>query len=95
MAEKHPKRKSADKALANWNNEGGAPASGDLSTRTHPKRPRKLKQGPKRMVDSAQDEIDNRELRVPRTARADSLPSARRQQIARNAAMGRWTADRS
>jgi hypothetical protein len=52
------------------------------------------------MVDSAQDEIDNRELKVPeknvsRTARADSLPSARRQQIARNAAMARWTADRS
>jgi hypothetical protein len=60
MAEKHPKKPDETKALARWNNEGGAPASGDVSTRKHPKRPRDLNQWAKHMVDLATGEVEER-----------------------------------
>src|SRR5688500_6348425 len=54
MAEKPPKRPdNTPKALDRWINEGGAPASGDASTRKRPKRPVDLNQRAKRMVDIA------------------------------------------
>ena len=62
MAEKHPKRPdNTPKALERWNNEGGAPASGDVATRNRPKRPRDLNQWAKRMVDIATGEVEDRE----------------------------------
>jgi hypothetical protein len=38
MPDKELNRPSDERALARWNNEGGAPRSGDLSARTRPKR---------------------------------------------------------
>ena len=61
MADKHPKKPNDTKALARWNNEGGAPASGDVSNRKHPKRPRDLHQWAKHMVDLATGEVEDRE----------------------------------
>ena len=63
MAEKRPKRPdNTPKAIERWNNEGGAPASGDVATRNRPKRPRDLNQWAKRMVDIATGEVEDREL---------------------------------
>ena len=108
MADKHPKKPRDDKALATWNNEGGAPASGDVSTRKRLTRPRDLNQWAKRMVDIATGEVESREPTpeeqgkdpaavalgrrggLKGRARADTLPSARRQEIARKAAKARW-----
>jgi hypothetical protein len=113
MIDKHPKKPNDTKALARWNNEGGAPASGDVSTRKkRPKRSRDLNQRAEHMVDLATGEIEDRGP-TPReqgknpaavelgrrggskggTARADTLPSARRQEIAGKAAMARWAKD--
>jgi hypothetical protein len=47
------------KAIARWDAEGGAPASGDQSTIKHPKRPRDLNQGAKRMLDIATGEASD------------------------------------
>jgi hypothetical protein len=44
------------KAIARWDTEGGAPASGDQSTIKRPKRPRELNQWAKRMLDIATGE---------------------------------------
>jgi hypothetical protein len=51
------------KAIARWDNEGGAPVSGDVSTREHhhPKRPRDANQLAKRIVDTAAGEVEDRE----------------------------------
>jgi len=48
------------KAIASWEAEGGAPASGDQSTIKHPKRPRDLNQWAKRMLDIATGEVEDR-----------------------------------
>jgi hypothetical protein len=112
MAEKHTKKPGEGKSLANWNNEGGAPASDDASARKRPKRPRDLNQWAKPIVDLATGEIEDRELTPEEQgkdpsaaafgrhgglkdgrARADTLPSARRQEIARKAAKARWAKD--
>jgi hypothetical protein len=60
MAVKHPKKPTDARSLARWNNEGGAPASGDVSNRKHPKRPRDLNQWAKAMVDIATGEVEDR-----------------------------------
>jgi hypothetical protein len=54
-AERHPKYSAPTrKALQRWNNEGGAPKSGDVASHTHhPKRPRKLNQPAKAATDFA------------------------------------------
>jgi hypothetical protein len=61
MADKHPKKRSDAKALARWSNEGGAPASGDMSMRKRPKFSRDPKQAAKQMVDLATGEVNDRE----------------------------------
>ena len=55
MAEKHRKQTAhTPKALERWNNEGGAPKSGDVATRKrHPKRPRELSQPAEGIADFA------------------------------------------
>jgi hypothetical protein len=47
------------KAIARWDTEGGAPASGDQSTIKHHKRPRDLNQWAKRMLDIATGEASD------------------------------------
>src|SRR5215204_6241206 len=61
MTDKHPQRPSNEKALARWNNEGGAPKSGDLSVLTHRKRPRDPNQLAKMPIDPVAGEIEDRE----------------------------------
>src|SRR5918993_3073913 len=78
MAEKHPHKPNDAKALARWNNEGGAPASGDVSTRKLPKRPRDLNQWAKHMVDLAtMDEDERRELEKRREAKSEKADKPR------------------
>jgi hypothetical protein len=47
------------KAVARWDNEGGAPQSGDVSARKQHKRPRDANQLAKRIVDIATGERDD------------------------------------
>src|SRR4051812_1232795 len=61
MAEKHPKKPNDAKALARWNNEGGAPATGDVSTRKLPKRARDVNAWAKQMVDLATGQVEDRD----------------------------------
>jgi len=92
------------KAISRWNNEGGAPASGDVSTRRL-KRPRDPAQLAKLIVDIATGEVEDREPtpeergkdpsaaalgRKGGKARAEKLSGAQRQEIARRAAASRW-----
>jgi len=92
------------KAISRWNNEGGAPASGDVSTRRL-KRPRDPAQLAKLIVDIATGEVEDREPtpeergKDPSAAalgrkggkvRAEKLSGAQRQEIARRAAASRW-----
>ena len=56
--------------INNWDNEGGAPASGDVAAWKHPKhskRPRARNQLAKSIVDMMTDEAENKERR-PGTA---------------------------
>jgi hypothetical protein len=62
-------------AISRWNNEGGAPASGDVSARKRqrPKRPRDPAQLAKLIVDIATGEVeegsdDNRLPQIPAPA---------------------------
>ena len=90
---------AGDADTGRWNNEGGAPPSGDVSTRKHPKRPRDLNQWAKRMVDLATGEAgdpapEKNEAaaalgRKGGAARAAKLSPERRAEIARNAALKR------
>jgi hypothetical protein len=94
------------KAIARWNNEGGAPASGDVSVRKRPKRPRDPNQLAKRIVDIATGEAEDRDpddgkdpaaVALGREgglkggkARASKLTPEQRAEIARKAAQSRW-----
>jgi hypothetical protein len=88
------------KAIARWDSEGGAPASGDRSTVKRPKRPRDTNQIAKFIVDVATGEIDVSEApKVARArkagavggpARAKALTPAQRSEIASLAASARW-----
>lgn len=49
------------KAIARWDTEGGAPASGDQSTTRRPIRPRDPNQLAKFIVDVASGEVEDRE----------------------------------
>jgi hypothetical protein len=60
MSDKRPKHPSSKKALARWENEGGALKPGDRSTR---KRPRDASQLTKMIADIATGEVEKREPR--------------------------------
>jgi hypothetical protein len=66
MPDKGSKRLSDERALARWNNEGGAPRSGDLSARTRPRRPLM------RSRKEVREKMEELGYRVP-----DPQPSAR------------------
>jgi ATP synthase protein I len=73
MPAKHPKHgESTSKALARWNNEGGAPSTGDASTRKPPKRPLDLNQRAKRMVRIASGKALGRQVTMDRTVGSKS-----------------------
>jgi hypothetical protein len=82
---KRQQRPNDPKAVARWDNEGGAPTSGDRATRK--KRPRIL-------VDMATGEVEDREPAADKNpaskARAEKLTADERFRIARKAAAARW-----
>jgi len=90
------------RAISRWNNEGGAPASGDVSTRKRPKRPRDPAQLAKLIVDIAAGEVEERDPdegkdpaaaamgRKGGAARAAPMDPERRAEIAKKAAETRW-----
>jgi hypothetical protein len=86
------------KAIARWDNEGGAPASGDRSI---VQRPRDNDQRAKFIVDVATCDAHPQELAkksnkkhivgsVGDAARTASLSAERRKEITSKAAAGRW-----
>lgn len=85
---KPPKKPPTDaemkaKAIARWNNEGGAPESGDVSARKRRKRPRDPNQLAKLIVDIASGEVEDRdptpeeEGKDPAAVRRGSLGGAK------------------
>jgi hypothetical protein len=64
-------------AISRWNNEGGAPASGDVSARMRqrPKRPRDPAQLAKLIVDIATGEVEEGREKTERPAQGASKSS--------------------
>jgi hypothetical protein len=103
MTAKTPKRPDNNsRALERWENEGGAPASGDRAVRKRPRDPAQLA---KFIVDVATGQVEDREPtpeeqgkdpsaaalgRKGGAARAKSMSPERRKEIARQAARKRW-----
>ena len=106
MVAKPPKRPdNTPKALQRWNNEGGAPPSGDRSARKQPKRPRDTNQLAKHVVGIATGQVEDRDPTPEEQgkdpaavvlgqkggkARAAKMSPERRAKIAKDAAKKRW-----
>jgi hypothetical protein len=80
------------KAIARWDNEGGAPESGDVSARKHPKRPTDPRHLARRVVDIGTGEVPDNQRLQPKQPTGKGTPVVVRLQPDQLAALDAYIA---